>query len=63
MKEAGMAQRPDPTERAARILTERGPEDRLDAFMMLTATGVSLAHAGTRTGQPRRGFRRGRAPL
>ncbi len=31
-----MAQRPDPTERAARILAERGPEDRLDAFMMLT---------------------------
>ena len=31
-----MAPRPDPTERAARILAERGPEDRLDAFMMLT---------------------------
>ena len=31
-----MAQRPDPTERAARILAERSPEDRLDAFMMLT---------------------------
>ena len=31
-----MAMRPDPTERAARILAERGPEDRLDAFMMLT---------------------------
>ena len=25
----------DPTERAALILAERGPEDRLDAFMML----------------------------
>ena len=31
-----MTPRPDPTERAARILVERGPEDRLDAFMMLT---------------------------
>ena len=31
-----MAQCHDPTERAARILAERGPEDRLDAFMMLT---------------------------
>ena len=31
-----MTLRPDPTERAARILTERGPGDRLDAFMMLT---------------------------
>lgn len=30
-----MTVRPDPTERAARILAERGPEDRLDAFMML----------------------------
>lgn len=30
-----MAPQPDPTDRAARILAERGPEDRLDAFMML----------------------------
>ena len=30
-----MALRPDPTERAARILAERGPENRLDAFTML----------------------------
>ena len=30
-----MAPQPDPTERAALILAERGPEDRLDAFLML----------------------------
>ena len=30
-----MTLRPDPTERAARILADRGPEDRLDALMML----------------------------
>ena len=30
-----MIPRPDPTERAARILAERGPADRLEAFMML----------------------------
>ncbi len=36
VKEAGMTLRPDPTERAARILAERGPKDRLDTFMMLS---------------------------
>ena len=30
-----MTLRPDPTERAARILAERSPEDTLNAFMVL----------------------------
>ena len=42
-----MAQRPDPTERAARILAERGPEDRLDAFMMLTGQEYLWRTQGT----------------
>ena len=47
-----MTLRPDLTERAARILAERGPEDRLDAFMMLAGQDYLWRMQGPKSDEP-----------